>query len=507
MRAIDATLKSRLLQALQTQHNNANPSMEVLAIRPRTPITRGGFWQESIVAADETAVCTSVAVRRTGANADRVFVAFVDSSGTLTVKSAPIMNPVANMTWTVEETIEGCTACSLEFEGRFRHDASKVVFYTNDTPYLFYTTATGALMGGVLGETPETIAAANVTAVDAIRGVRSLYGDIDQGMIVFYIVSGSVYYKEHIGGSWGDQLTVSLAPASAVAISAERTFDWRIILQVEDNTGTLFEIFSKMQASGWNSSDYLEITDISAAAGMIAIDYSHIQSLDHHLEITDIDATAVGYATYSPTLLAAENIMTLIEDPENPGEFIEDYGYRVVFAFDQYIPNAAEYPGSFKIEDDYGTVWYGQSAEVDGRFVTVSFNDFNNASNPITATALAGDLTNGLVALTESSIGFSASGLVPTFVPPPIFIRAFNNGSQLIVVEFDKEIETIGDASGFDVYADEPEMSPEGNLIETHYTVDAVDFADIEIYHEDDFSAGAFDSTVLTESGIRLEVQ
>lgn len=430
MRSIDATLQARIELAQQTLFNNANPQMDVQVTRPRTPITRAGFWQESIVTEDATAICTSVAVRRQVKNPTRAYVAYVTSGGTLVVKWADLSLAWESMVWTVAETISGCVACAVELDGSFvQAPRNRVEYLTDATPWLFYVTDAGALMGGPLGGTYETLVATNVTAVDAIRGVASLYKDVDQGLLVFYIINGAVYYREYINGSWESQLSVSLAPANAVRIKAERVFDWRIVLQVADNTGALYEVFSRMESSGWQS---LERAVTLSGAGVTSTELINIDYADYTQEDTAITLVGVGCITvlnmsiYSPALRAAHNIATSTEDPENPGQYYDDYGYRVVFEFNQCVINAAEYPGDFKLVDSYGSSWYGQQAVVEDRFVIVTFTDFNNAGNPITAYALAGNLWNGYTALTETSVAFNATGLVPTFIPSPVPQSATN---------------------------------------------------------------------------------
>ena len=127
----------------------------------------------------------------------------------------------------------------------------------------------------------------------------------------------------------------------------------------------------------------------------------------------------------SPVLRRAWNvpIQTYNEETE---EYYDDYGYVVVFEFNQIVRNANLYPGDFKLIDDYSMEWFGQTATINGRFVTVTFNDFNNAENSITAKAVAGNLSNGLTPLTETSVTFDAVGLVPTFVPPPVPVSISN---------------------------------------------------------------------------------
>lgn len=491
MRAIDATLKARIELAQQTLYNNANPQMDVTVTRPRTPITRAGFWQESIVTAGATSVCTSVCVRRSIKNPTRAYVAYVTDGGSLVVKYADLNVAFDNLNWITIETIADCAACALEFDGSFvSAPRGRVEFLTDETPWLFYVTAAGALMGGLLGGAYETLAAANVTALDAIRGVASWDNTENQGLLLFYIVSGVLYYKQRIADVWGGQTSISLAPANAVKVKAERVFDWKIVLQVTDNTGALTEIFSKMEASGWNSTEHISLSDISTQMARIPITYASYQAAAEHFDFDALAAT-VRYATYSPTVRSAENIATTIEDPENPGQFIEDYGYRIVFGFDQWIPNAATYPALFKLEGAYGAVWYGQSAVVDGLFVTVTFNDFNNAGETPTVRVLAGGLSNGYVAVTESSKAFTAVNLVPTFVPAPVVTAIENLDATTIVITFDLDIEDIASQSGFAVTGHEPAYSPDGALVDKTYVVDSVGYADPYAAGADvDFSSG-----------------
>jgi hypothetical protein len=399
--------------------------MEVIAMRATTPITRKELWQELTITEGATAICTSVAVQKTGTQPEKVYVAYVDSTGLLTVKSAVARIPIRLMTWTTELTIADCAACSLEFEGHFRHFSRNVEFRTDETPYLAYLTTSGALYVGILGETPEQLAGANVTSVDMINGVSNTYDAQDQGFFVFYTINGGVYYNWYIDGEWQGQEQVTIAPSNAVKVKAERTFDWRVILHVQDSSGSVYEVFSKMEATGWNGTDFIWM-DVSVSTELVDVYYSDYSG-EERISL-DVTADAWNMATYSPTLLRAWNIPTSMEDPENPGTYYDDYGYRVVFEFDECIRNATDYPAQFKLTDAYNASWYGQSVQQDyhSRFVTVTFTDFNNAGNDITATGLPGVLTNGLTPLATTSKIFTATGLVPTYVPAPVPLSVGN---------------------------------------------------------------------------------
>lgn len=429
MRYIDPALRAKLLLAQQTYYQNAEPHIEVIVNRSRTPITYKGFWEEVIVTAGVTSISTSVAVRKTSRSAaDRAYVAYVEDNNDLTVKSAAFTYPISNMIWDVEETISGCLCCALDFDGSFvRASRDKVEFRTEETPWLFYVTSTGQLMAGVLGGPYESLVGANVTAVDAVRGVASKYKDIDQGLLVFYVIAGDLYYRDLIDGVWGDQTSVSIAPADLVSVHAERTFDYRIVLQVMDDSGKLYEIFTKMEASGWNGTEYA-VKLLSAAASVVRTQINYLEAKHSDEAITLVVAPTEFWlmSINPPTLRKAWNVPIELETPYDPYDDNIDYGYVVIFEFNQIVRNAEMFPADFQIEDAYGSVWLGQEVELNGRFVTVYFNNFNNAENSITATALAGNLSNGYTDLVETSVEFDAVGLVPVITEPPVPLSVEN---------------------------------------------------------------------------------
>ena len=155
------------------------------------------------MAADTTATCTTVALRRTsGRTADRAYVAYI-SDGTLTVKSAMLTPPINQISWTVVETIANCIGCAIEFNGSFVKSGINKVEYLTDEPWLFHVTSDGQLMAGVLGGSYESLGWCECHGSDAVRGVASKYKDIDQGLLVFYVIAGDLYYRDLIDGSMG----------------------------------------------------------------------------------------------------------------------------------------------------------------------------------------------------------------------------------------------------------------------------------------------------------------
>ena len=413
MRVIDPVIKSRLLQMQQTLFNNAQASMEIQALRPRTAIFHPRFWQETIVSSGVTATCTSISVRKTGSIADRVFVAYV-SNGVLTVKSAALTYPISNMAWTQELSIPNCSGCALEFDGSFvRVPHGKVEFRTESIPWLFYTTTGNQLMGGLLGGTYEAIAG-NVTAFDSIRGVASIYKDIDQGFIVFYIVSGSVYYRQRISGVWEEQQTVGLTPAGAVSIKAERTFDWRIVLQITDNTGALHEVFTKMAISA--HVNYEQLT--AKIENTVAVyEVAYLDTMSQHEYLTGlIDMVITTLWGIAPKVLSIAN------EDDGTG----DHGFKVRITFDADLFSVSGNAAAFSMVDDFAASYDCTAIGQDGRELILTFEDFNNATNPIMLTYTPGTIIGEVELVEAFALEFSATELDPVFQEPPAPVSAEN---------------------------------------------------------------------------------
>lgn len=186
---------------------------------------------------------------------------------------------------------------------------------------------------------------------------------------------------------------------------------------------------------------------------------------DENFTLSTTFTEALLYSIYSPILLSVQNI------PDGEA----DYGHYVEFLFDQPIRNAESFPADFTVEDFDGNITrHGVSAVRDGRKVTVYFDDFNDGDNDFTAIALAGNLTNGLTALTETSVEFTAEGLVPTYIPAPVPTTIENVDGQTILIMFDRAIVEIVSQAGFVVSGYEFNRVPGGDLVAVTYDVDAV---------------------------------
>ena len=463
MRQIDSTIKSRISNNLQTVANNNNPTMQTVVSRPLTPIFNKRFWQETIVTAGANATCTSVAVRKTGKLTDRIFVAYV-AGGTLIVKSAAVTYPIDNMAWNVEQTVLNCVACAIEFDGLFVRAGRDVEFRTESIPWLFYTTTAGELKAGILGGSFETLAASGASTIDVVRGIASLYKDIDQGLIVFYILNNAVYYRQRIAGAWQGQQQVGIAPANPVSIKVERLFDYRICLQITDAAGALWEVFTKMEASGWNGTEYISLS-LSYTAELININYRDFCA-DENITLSLSQESKILYAL-SPIMVGAENI------DDGAG----NDGLKIQLTWDENVFGYEEQAENFIISDGAGGAWGGQSITKNGKILTITFMDFNNAINPVTLTYTPGNMTGDIAAVVADSIQFNATGLISNQWPKPAAVMAKNIDEIQIIVSFDMLVESVNwaaNADAFTVAAQEYDMIPGGTTLLKTYVVSDV---------------------------------
>jgi hypothetical protein len=421
MRQISAAMKERLLSTQQTLYANANPWMEVRLLRQKLPIQDKKYWQESIVApVDCTA--SSVAIRKQSVlrPPDIAYVAYVHNS-TLYVKQAAIRYPISHMYWELVEEIPNVLACALDFDGMFKRTASPAVseiiveFETDETPYLFYLTTDNQLMYGLLGSEYEELAG-NVETVDVIRGIASENEDVNQGLLVFYAVDGSVYYNSLIDGVWQGQQPVSIAPTDVVAIRATRTVDWRIVLHVTDSTGALYEVFTKPYVSGWAGRDYLTARALLDVSTMEVV-YRDAQSDNEHVSVAADMAITILWGA-DQTIKVAENV------DDGTGNF----GYKVKLEWDYPISNVMEQTLAFTLEDSAEHVFTQTGiAQISDRVIEVTFKNFNNAVGECTVRYTPGTLLGEAGQLLgPASKTFMPVGLVPFEVIPPVPISIEN---------------------------------------------------------------------------------
>lgn len=449
MRVLPSDLRAKIESALQTSANAADPKMEIFLGRTSDIITATERFLVRTIHSGAGLGSLALAAERPDPTQapTRLWLIYVQN-GVAEVATAP-MPFGGGPNWTWQYTVGPAVDVAIEFDGVWdavenstyvytNPPRSRFVHYTLGEPWLFRVTSAGELIAqqGPAG-TPVTLAADSVTTVAAIRGWKSVVmPEHDQGLVVAYIRSGVVSYRnyaEQADGtvSWETEQAVVELPEGATSVSLFRTSDYR--------TGFLAEV---------DGTVYLAVTDrawagmaigperVSAAITDLAIDvypvtYWDAGAPDEYLAagITELLLAAYYVGTYS------------ISGLSNPD------GLSIVVELNQAVKNVAGQQTAWSVVDEDAVVW-GVGATAAGsnsNQVILSLVDYNNATGALTVAYdgavggmrnEAGDLINSL------SSSFTPVGLIPTFKPVPVVESVYNyDGAGLgLRIRFDREL-------------------------------------------------------------------
>jgi len=432
MRKIDQEILRRVQMMVQTRATNADPHAKVTIARPIMPLTPKTslfLERQPILETDTSITDISIAVSHTefGSENGIIWVAYIEN-GEVHVKYAESRERMADYVLWFDCDIDfPADSCDIAFQATVKRDVrGQEEYTTEDFPYLFWTkdgvAYTKNLTDRENGAVTVTLAAANCTDISAVRAASGTYG-YDFGLVAFMLIAGSIYYRQLIKGEWYDAELVTAGPAECTyaSISAFRTWDYRVGLQIRDTNGVMYELFSQFEGIGTRNQEHIDI-DVAASSNMPKITY-HNTKEDEHMAVGNITASSVMYLTGAPDLVDAYNIATTVIDPETSEER-EDWGVRAVYVFNRQLVAAqvtAQFQ-AFTLVDSYGIVYYPLSAVLgdDGHTVTLTFTDFNNAYEtcqakytPGTVQTMAG---SSLVAVSKS---FTPQNLTPSQIPQP----------------------------------------------------------------------------------------
>lgn len=425
MRSIPSDIASKLTMLKQTRANSADPSASIWIGRPTTPLTTDVFLEkQAVITMPVTDVSIAVCHPRYGSSNTKLYIGYI-SDGTAHIATADPKARMDTHLWVDTGFSESATDISLAFNGTMPYDRQgKVEFVTEAEPWIFWVSA-GVLLGKKTSdELPITLATENCSGVSAVRGSWTEASDFDFGLVVFYILSGAVYYRQLINGVWMDAAPINYGPAvTIVDLAASRTWDYRICLQLQDNAGTMYELFTQYQAIGKLNIEHLDIKSVSAEGGMTEVFYTDTQTIER-VEVADVTAGAPYGGLYSvdtPAIVDAYNVPTEIEVE---GEIVEDWGRAIVIKFNVHLvaSDVASNSSRFALKDSNNVSFTATSAtlDADGKTIALTFADFNAADGecqivytPGTAYSMAS------VAIPSTSFSFTPINLNAPDEPAP----------------------------------------------------------------------------------------
>lgn len=421
MRTVPKDIADKLIKNIQTKGTAANPSTVAWISRPTTALTEDTFLEKQTVL-EGTFTDASIAVCHPyfGATNTKLNLAYI-SDGVAKVLVAIARAKMGSHKWHETGFSENASAVALAYDGTMpKNTSGKYEFVTESQPWVFWVNA-GKLYARKLGSASANgviLAEQNCTDVSAIRAMWSDVPGFDFGLCVFFILSGEIYYRQLIDGTWTDAVPVPSAALPTdktwVQISAQRTWDYRVALQLVDSTGGIFEAFTQFGGIGSKGAEHIEVKDITSDGELTKVYYKDVKT-DEHIEINNITAgTLYGglYSTDIPSAVRAVNI-----DDGNG-----DYGKIVLVTFDVHIADVSAEFLQFSLIDDRGRTFVAIAATVDesGKTVILTFNNFNNARGECEIAYTAGTITSMYgTAVPTTSVNFTPTNLVPTEVILP----------------------------------------------------------------------------------------
>lgn len=429
MRNVPKALQSKLNTNMQVPSENAQPHLDAWITRPRTQIVDANFLERQTVATG-TITAADVAVRhmKFAQESDRVFIAYV-TGGTAKVVSSEYEEVIDRHVWEDSGFSANATDVAIAFDATAKRDLlDRSEYLTKEMPWVFWIDG-GALYAKLLGsdEDPITLAQGACTAVTAIRASYSEISDFDFGLCVFFLAGNVLFYRQYIGGTWYDAVTVTNLPdgITITDISASRTWDYRIVLQFLTTDMYLYELYSQYGGIGTRNQEHIEIGDITAQGELTRIYYTDAKSGDEHIEIGDI--TAQGALLYAYTAVPVKAYNTDTNDGSG------NYGFFVNVTFSHKVHDAAGKNQLFIMTDTNGNV-FGCIAVAEiygGMGLRLEFLDFNVAAKAesltLTYTApTSGGVMSPVVPLESFSITFIPENLIDPGVPAPSITEAKN---------------------------------------------------------------------------------
>ena len=419
MRELPYDINEKLRQRVQTKATKSDPRLSFWISRPTTQLTEAEFLECSAVQTGVSAASIAVRHMNFGNSSDVVYIGYIKNNNAY-VSCSPCYTEISRHTWADTGFTEDASEIALAFDGTMPRDVhGNYEFITKNAPWVFWV-SDGAVYGQILGQPSKvTLAESNVTKVSAVRAMWSDVPGFDFGLVLFMVINGAIHYRQLIDGVWSDAEPV---PTSALPsgktwtqISAQRSWDYRVALQLLAGDGSLYEMFTQFEGIGSKNAEHIGVKDVTSAGTLNAVSYENSRE-DEHFEVSVVTGPLYGglYGLNTPSIISACNV--------NDGT--GNYGKKAVFVFDAYLKPAevsAQY-SAFTIVDSYDTNFIASSAILleDGKSVELAFTDFNNAYGQCIAKYTAGTVSSMAdIAVPTAEKTFIPANLVPVVIPFP----------------------------------------------------------------------------------------
>lgn len=353
--------------------------------------------------------------------------------GQAMVRARPY-NESVEVAWEPVAILGEATEAAIEFDGDWRIYREQYRFETEGEPWCFWVDDEGILFAQQTADEETKIQLmTGVLKIAAVKGYRNInYIDSDHGLIIVYIKEDNlVYYRtrcvynEPGVYAWENERQVEEFTGTAVDITAFRTNDYRVGINIADADGTTTTLITTRNWAGIGiRPEHMHVT-ASASVNYVEIIY-HNTMHEENFEVTAQASIANLYAGSYNIFKHIENIPIATEDYE------EDYG-QVIHATVRYrltSLNASDFNMVDADQNNYGCVEITEltnDSSVNNWKYALTFINFNAATNDLRIECLAQYTKNEAGYLFDTFEGtFTAIGLDPSKVKLPEPEEAWN---------------------------------------------------------------------------------
>lgn len=247
MRPVPADMATKLGYSKQTHANSANISPEIYIRRPETPLNAQKFLEREMIntSGNVTDIAIATSCPRLASQNISISLCYVDNGVGRFKIAAPKLH-MSTYNWVDYGFRQNADNIAVAYDGDFEEDDSGDMVFVSDTlPWIFWI-KDGVLKGQLQGtDTIITLESSGCTAVSAIRAYWDVETQNDYGLMVFYVSSNLVYYRQLIGGVWYDRRAVTLQGLTLpwVDVATFRTRDYRIGVQLKNTSNNAYELF------------------------------------------------------------------------------------------------------------------------------------------------------------------------------------------------------------------------------------------------------------------------
>jgi hypothetical protein len=449
---MSSTMKRKVASRIQAGENGMSASLWVG--RPTTPLTDDNFLEKQTVLQGNNITKTSLAVchPKLSRGATHIYFAYIES-GELKITRTHYVDIMERHEWEPVEFSEWAEDVALCFDGTMpKAPNGWVEFKTEQVPWVFWV-LNGVLYGRKLDDPgePLVLAEANCSAVSAVRAMWSSSGGFDFGLVVFFLLSGQLYYRQLINGEWMDAGVVSFGPDGVKweALAAFRTWDYRVGVQLKSTDGAFYEMFTQFMGVGKQLTEHIE-AQVRPKANYIPIKYTDSSSREH----LEVSVSVQGVTTYG-----LSSVPTLVR---NLDDGTGNYGLFIQVVLDYPVTSVDGNVANFTLADGNGTPYIctGCSVDEQGLVLLLEFMDFNLAEGTsLTLDYTPGTIMSPAVPMEAFSVTFEPEGLVAPNIPVPEPIEAWNTNAEgtEIALRFSQKL--TGDITGLDTPVDHVQKS------------------------------------------------